>query len=248
MEHNIEALKVRFKQLLDFLRDECNFTRYLEEEESPEDIYCAWEEFDNAANHYGIWVGTGATKFVIGDDDHDYVIKIQPPCIDSFDYCGREVEVYNEAVAAGHADKFAWTAKLFDYNFSDSICLPIYVMEWCQCSYDMIDDEMDDWHYTKYCSSTGISKGDDDAYEKYCDSDERCRKDYAERMMEWAYSVWGLDYNIPVDPETDTIAKFMRRMFINDIHAGNWGWCNNHLVLVDYSGYGENYDERSINY
>jgi hypothetical protein len=243
MEHNIEALKVRFKQLLDFLRDECNFAHYLEEEESPEDIYCEWKEFDNAANHYGIWVGTGATKFVIGDDDHDYVIKIQPPAISSFDYCGREVEVYNEAVAAGYADKFAWTAKLFDYDFSDCVCLPIYVMEWCQCSYDMIDDEMDDWHYTRFCSSNGITKGEDDAYERYTDSRDNCDESYSERMLEWAFDCWGGEYS----PSSDFVI-FMRNMFINDIHAGNWGWCNNRLVLVDYSGYGENYDERSINY
>ena len=245
MVHNIDALKVRFKQLLDNLCDNYNFAYYLEKEESPEDIYCEWNEFNEAANNYGLWCGTGATKFVLGDDDCDYVIKIQPPYVDSdFDYCAREVEVYNAAVEAGYADKFAWTAKLFDYDFSDSICLPIYVMEWCQCSYDMIDDEMDDWHYTKYCSSTGISKGDDDAYEKYCDSREQSDVSYSERMIEWAFSVWGLDY----DSEDYEFCRFMQKMFINDIHAGNWGWCNNRLVLVDYSGYGADLNARSLYY
>ena len=246
MKHNIVELRDRFKRLLDTLCNEYNFGGYVDGR-SPEDIECSWEEYNEASNALGIWTGSGATKLVIGDDNCDYVIKFGP-WIDEFDYCEREVEVYEEAENRGFADKFAWTDFLFDYNFNESMRLPVYVMEWCQCSYDMIDDEMDDWHYTRFCSSTGITKGDDDAYEKYCDSRDNCDVTYSERMMEWAYSVWGLDYNISVDPETDTIARFMRRMFINDIHAGNWGWCNNRLVLVDYSGYGEDYNERSINY
>ena len=115
-------------------------------------------------------------------------------------------------------------------------------MQWCQCSYDMIDDEMDDWHYTQYCSSHNLNK-DDDAFEKYC-SEGRGDKDYQERMMEWAFSVWGLDYC----GEDYALCNFMKEMYINDIHAGNWGWCDNKLVLVDYSGYGECLSCRSLYY
>ena len=247
MEHNIAELRERFHNLLDALMHDFNLKNYLGEG-SPEDIDCAWEEFNDAANHYGIWTGSGCTKFVIGDDNCDYIIKFQPPYVDEdageFDYCAREVEIYQEAVRAGYADKFAWCAKLFDYEVDDWV-LPIYVMEWCQCSYDMIDDEMDDWHYTKFCSSHGINKGEDDAYEKYCDSRNSHEVEFDERMMEWAYSVWGLDYHNPDDYD---FCRFMKRMSINDIHSGNWGWCNNQLVLVDYSGYGENFGARSINY
>ena len=245
MEHNMAELRERFGNLLDALCRNFKLGDYIDGS-CPEDVECNWEEYSDAADHLGIWTGSGCTKLVIGDDNCDYIIKFSPYEYD-YDYCAREVEIYNEAVRAGHADKFAWCAKLFDYEFNDWYTLPVYVMEWCQCSYDMIDDEMDDWHYTKYCSSHHTEKNDD-MFEKYLNSDERCHKDYGERMMEWAYSVWGLDYNAPVDPEVDTIAKFMRRMFINDIHAGNWGWHNNKLVLVDYSGYGENEQARTIDY
>jgi hypothetical protein len=245
MEHNIEALRERFSNLLDALMYDFNLRNHLDEG-SPEDIDCSWEEYNDAANHYGIWVGTGCTKFVIGDDNCDYIIKFQPPYVDEdageFDYCAREVEIYNEAVRAGYADKFAWCAHLFDYEV-DGWVLPIYVMEWCQCSYDMIDDEMDDWHYTKYCSSRGIEKSDD-AIIAY-DNEGRNEKDYDERMMEWVYSVWGMDYYNPAD---DGFRQFMRSMYINDIHAGNWGWRGNKIVLVDYSGFGDNFNHRSMNY
>ena len=241
MAHNIEALRERFGHLLDVLCKDYGLGDYIDGA-CAEDIECNWEGFRDAADHYGIWMGSGCTKLVIGDDDCDYIIKFCPNDLD-FDYCGREVEVYEEAVRVGYADKFAWCAKLFDYEFNDWYTIPVYVMEWCQCSYDMIDDEMDEWHYTKYCSSHGIEKSDD-AIIAY-DNEGRGEKDYDERMMEWAYSVWGLDYQ---NPEHYDFCRFMRDMYINDIHAGNWGWCNNRLVLVDYSGYGENLDCRSIRY
>ena len=241
MAHNIVELRERFGNLLDILCKNYNLGDYIDGS-CPEDIECSWEGYNDAAAQLDIWSGSGATKFVIGTDDCDYIIKFCPNSED-FDYCAREVEVYEEAVRAGYADKFAWCAKLFDYEFNDWCTLPIYVMEWCQCSYDRIDDEMDDWHYTKYCSSRGIEKSDD-AIIAY-DNEGRGGQDYEERMMEWAFSVWGLDYK---NPKHYGICEFMKSMFINDIHAGNWGWCNNRLVLVDYSGYGDNYDERSINY
>lgn len=247
MTPNMNELQIRFRDLLDTLCRDYNMTYYFGLGE-PEEIYWNWEEFNSAAEHLGIWCGTGATKFVIGDENHDYVIKIQPPCLDEkhseFNYCGREVEVYEAAVANGFADKFAWTAKLFDYDFGDVI-LPVYVMECCQCGYDMIDDEMDDWHYTKYCTSRKLEKSDD-AFCEYCSN--RGTNSESERILEWAYSVWGLDYNGFFEPNELTIAQFMREMRINDIHPGNWGWCNNRLVLVDYSGYGANMDARSLFY
>ena len=242
MTHNIEALRERFGHLLDVLCDDYHLGEYIDGR-CPEDLDCEWEGYNDAADNLGIWVDSGATKFVIGDDDCGYIIKFCTNESD-FDYCGREVEVYEEAVRAGYADKFAWCAKLFDYDFNESFCLPVYVMQWCHCGYNMIDDEMDDYHFTKYCSSHNIDKKADGAYDEY-NSKARNSSDYDERMMEWAYSVWGLDYH---NGDDYAFCNFMKRMYINDIHAGNWGWCNNRLVLVDYSGYGDCFRARSINY
>ena len=239
MAHNIEALRERFGHLLDTLCKEYGFGDYIDGR-CPEDIECGWEEYNDAADQLDIWTNCGASKFVIGDGNCDYIIKFCPNGPD-YDYCGREAEIYEEAVRAGYADKFAWCAYLFDYEFNDWYTIPVYVMQWCQCSYDMIDDEVDDWHYTQYCSSHNIGKGDE-AFEKYC-SEGRHDKNYQERMIEWAFSVWGLEYDKDYD-----ICNFMKKMYINDIHAGNWGWCGNKLVLVDYSGYGEDMSCRSIYY
>ena len=246
MEHNIDALRIRFKHLLDNLCDDYCFADYIMEG-TPEDIDCSWLEANDAMEALDIWTGAGATKFVIGTDDCDYVIKFQPPCVDAeYNYCQREAEVYREAQRRGYADKFAWTDHLFDYSFiygDEEYVIPVYIMEWCQCSYEMIYDDADDYNFKKFCTSRGLLPNSDDSREKYDNS--KCGSDDHERIMAWAFSVWGLNYN---EPKDRAIVDFMREMFINDIHAGNWGWCNNQLVLVDYSGYGSNYNERSMNY
>ena len=205
MLHNIDALKVRFTNLLDTLCREYNFAENIVDGE-PEEVWDNWEQYDDACEALNIWCATGATKFVIGDDHCDYIIKIQPPCVDGMDYCAREVAVYNAAVVNGFEDKFAWTAKLFDFHFNDSICLPVYVMEWCQCSYDMIDDEMDDWHYTNYCSYHCLEKGDE-AYNEYNSALDGRERNYSVMMLEWAFDMWGGEYT-----GDNEFIQFMRKM------------------------------------
>ena len=92
MSHNLDELRIRFHSLLETLCDRYNLGDYIGDNE-PEDIYNNWDKFDAAINELNIWCATGATKFVIGDDKYDYIIKIQPPCIDDMDYCAREVAV-----------------------------------------------------------------------------------------------------------------------------------------------------------
>lgn len=239
MTHNIEELRERFGHLLDVLCEDFNLGDYIDGS-CAEDIECNWEGLSDAMDHHGIWTSCGATKFVIGDEDCDYVIKFCPISED-YDYCAREVEVYEEAARAGYADKFAWCAKLFDYDFNEYVTLPIYVMEWCKCDYDMISDEVDDWDYTNYCKSKHIEKSDDALREYY--NKARYEKRCSERMFAWANEHWAMTTEQVVQ-----FRRFMYAMFINDIHPGNWGWCDNRLVLVDYSGYGENHECRSLDY
>ena len=54
MEHNMEALRERFSNLLDALMHDFNLEKYIYEG-SPEDIDCSWDEQQDAADHYGIW-------------------------------------------------------------------------------------------------------------------------------------------------------------------------------------------------
>jgi hypothetical protein len=245
MAHNIEQLREEFKSLMDTLMYKYNLKDYLDC--TPEEIDMNWKEGAQAEDDLGIWSACGCTKFVIGTPNDKYIIKFQPFSIDDdtynedgFNYCAREVDVYKEAERAGFGDKFAWSEFLFDYEV-DGWTIPMFVMEKCHCSSCDISDDMDDWHYSKFCESAGVEKSDE-AFHEY-NSNYKYNKSYDSRMMEWACSVWGF-----VDTEAARIVEFMRDMCINDIHCGNWGWCDNRLVLTDYSGYGSCMEIRSINY
>ncbi len=240
MTHNIEELRDRFYRLVKILDESFAMSKYITEGYCPEDLFSEWEEFDDAADHYGVWCGTGATKFVIGDEDNDYVIKFQPRYVDYYDYCAKEEDVYLEAELRGLDKHFAWTTHLFDYTFEYCgavVTLPIYVMEWCKCGYDYIDDEADEFNYQTFIAEEGLEDCDNSRDKYY--SDGKYWKSCEERMFIWAESMWG-NLNILKD--------FLRSVCVNDLHAGNWGWCGNKIVLVDYSGYGEDEGNREIDF
>ena len=239
MEHNIEELRDRFKYLLDRLCADYGLNIYVGSDFTPEEIECNWQGYNDAADNLGIWTSSGATKFVIGDDYNDYIIKFSP-YTGGYNYCQREVDVYHEAEKKGLANRFAWCEFLFNYEFSEGYSIPVYVMEYCQCSYESISDEVDEYTFQKYRSDLGLEDSDETRDRYYS---ERNYESQSEEMINWAFSCWGIERGVHED-----IVRFMRSMYINDIHPGNWGWTKNGLVLVDYSGYGEDYCLRSINY
>ena len=198
-------------------------------------------------NSTGIWVENGATRLIVGTKDKDYILKIQPPYADvgNFDYCAQEAEIYAEAVKCGFSDKFAWCEHLLNYDLGD-MSLPVYIMEWCDCSYNKVYDVMDSWHYSKYCTTHGVARTKK-TYEDYRKSHKENYEGYSKRMIEWAYDCWGLDYNAPIGNDL-TMVQFMCMMYIGDIHAGNWGWRDGRLVLVDYAGYGSDLANRYLGY
>ena len=243
MKHNIAELKERFYDLLMALDRNYNLSDYFYDcDEDAEEFECMWREREDACSDLHIWTATGATKFVIGTDDCDYIIKFQ--LFDSFDYCAREVETYNAAKARGLEDKFAWCDKLFDFTFScegDERTIPVYVMEWCQCGYEMISDDAYEYCYRRYITKKDLPDCQE-SREKYYNSEG-----YVDRIdiLEWACDVWGTPYG---EGSSAAILNFLREMRVNDLHAGNWGWNDRRLVLTDYSGYGDNLLARRIDY
>lgn len=244
MQHNIAELKERFYSLLMQLDRDYNLSdNFYDCDEDAEEFDYKWEGREDACDDLHIWTATGATKFVIGTDDCDYIIKFQ--LFDSFDYCAREVETYNAAKARGLEDKFAWCVKLFDFTFScrgDEKTVPVYAMEWCQCGYDMISDDSCEYRYRKYISSHALADCQESRDKFYSSEDYYSGR---QEILEWACDVWGTPYG---EAGSAAILNFLREMRVNDLHAGNWGWCDNRLVLTDYSGYGEDLLARNIDY
>lgn len=234
MAHDIKMLKERFTEYLNAMFHEYGFASSYMEGYDCEEVYCNWEGDCEMADHYGTWFATGCTRFVMGDDEHDYVIKFQKEN-DAIDYGEFEVNTYNRAVAAGYGEKFAWCAKLMDYHYDDEeycIDIPIYVMECIDCNYEVVSDDSYNYHYTAFCEQENLDPSSDEARDEWSNTDG----DYSstEAMIEFAFNVWHASLLF-----REGFIKFLREEQVNDLHCGNWGYRGDTLVLTDYAGYGD---------
>ena len=237
MEHKIFEMRSKFKGILDTLVNEYNFAQAVLNSDSPEDIFCNWEEAEDAENKLGLWFGTGATKFVIGIPDCDYVLKFT---MCGYNYCQREADIYSAAVAEGFDGAFAACYHLFDYVIG-KLDVPMYAMECCDCDDCAIGDDIYEFEFREYCTTNGLMDNSETREKFYCERDYDA---HDETVMDWACEHWGVERCT----NERTVVDFMREMFINDIHCGNWGWSGDRLVLVDYSGYGSDLYDRNIRY
>lgn len=239
MTHNIEMLKERFTEYLNAMFCKYDFAKSYVDAYDCEDMYYDWKKDGEMSDNYGTWFATGCTRFVMGDEDHDYVIKFQKEN-DKVNYGEFEVNTYNRAVAAGYGDKFAWCAKLMDYHYEDdeyNIDIPIYVMECVECNYSTISEESYNYHYGSFCEQKGIDPDAEGSRSDYYN----CDGDYCstEAMLEFAFNLWGASLLFKKG-----FVKFLRQEQINDLHCGNWGYRGDMLILTDYAGYGDP-EERS---
>lgn len=172
----------------------------------------------------------GETKVVLWEDTLPYVLKIpctySKNCLDT-DFCKKEVENYNAACDEDVDDKFA--AIDFLFNFRN---YPIYIMEKAECDADRIYD-------SAYSSALRNHLGDENVDEMTLDEREELEEGFScdfdswdseDQMDSLLYDIW--DYE-----EVDRFKNFCIDHEINDLHCGNYGYINNKLVAVDYSGF-----------
>ena len=238
MERNIDLLRERFTEYLDAMFCKYHFGDVYMGAEDCEEMFDEWKFYDDMASTYDIWCANGATRFVLGDDYCDYVIKFQKNS-DEIDYGAIECNIYRDAVAAGYADKFVWCDHLMDYEIpdEDGEIINVYVYKYAQCSYDMISDDSYDFHFRSYCEQEGLDMGSDDAREEWYSRDGDYTSTRA--MLEFAENFWHMTRE-----DLTTFIDFLNEHHVNDLHCGNWGYNDNMLVLTDYAGYGE-FNERS---
>ena len=233
MTHDIKMLQDRFAEYLNAMFYQFRFGPEYMECYDCEEMYSNWKYDGDMSDHYGTWCATGCTRFVLGDEYRDYIIKFQKQG-DEVDYGALEVKTYERAVAAGFDDKFAWTAKLMDYHYITDDCdivIPIYVMEYVDCNYEMVSDDSYNYHYTAFCEQENLDPNSDEARDEWYSTDG----DYSstEAMIEFAFNVWHASLLFK-----EGFIKFLREERINDLHCGNWGYRGDTLVLTDYAGYG----------
>ena len=178
----------------------------------------------------GVQFNAGCSKIVIYDDHCDYVLKVATDTLD--DYCGTEAKIYADAVKLGVDSCFAQCTKLMTYAEGHREW-DIYMMEFCECGYDMVAEKTDNFQYRSYLAKTGkpdTRETEEEFYEKYDTSDGQCTSG----MIAYAIDCWRLPL-----AKLEVLLKLLAEYRVNDLHCGNWGYIDGQLVLVDYSGYGE---------
>ena len=125
--------------------------------------------------------------------------------------------------------------QFFDVDFDgkkELLIITIYAMERIECGYDNISDDSYNYHYAEFCREKGLDPADDESREAYYDDREYDESD-EEGMVVYAVSTWGGKWN-----DYAELFKFMKEHYINDMHAGNWGYRGGKLVMCDYGGFG----------
>lgn len=232
--HDINEIRERFTTYLDAMFNKYNFADAYMDAYDCESMYGNWDECYDMEENYGTWFATGCTRFIVGDENYDYIIKLQK-LEEEIDYCSFETNTYKRAEDLGFADKFAWTDKLMDYTFNfcgRDITIPIYVMECVECNYAMVSDDSYAFHYNSFCEREGLDPSREESRSVYYRRDGNYCS--TEAMLEFAFATWSSSLTFK-----EGFIRFLRNERINDLHCGNWGYRNGGiLVLTDYAGYG----------
>ena len=244
MIHNIERVREQYRGLLDKMVEH-GFAKVVCEAYCADDVHYEWSRQcdSDILDELDIWMSCGATRCCFGfNNDTEYVVKFQIDK-DECDYCAREAQISRRAEQYGFGDYFAKCEPLFDYTFTydnKNKKVEVYVMEWCCCDYDTVSDNSYNYHYTKFCEDNNLDASSDDSRDLFSDEEERRASDDENSesnigMIEYAKSTWGI-----IDEKfLHDLIEFMRDWEINDLHAGNWGYKGDKLVMVDYGGYGD---------
>lgn len=169
----------------------------------------------------------GCSKGVIVFSDMPFVIKF-----DRWDEgtdergteCGRELEIYNEAVKRGLACFFPKT---------EYLCLAADVNFYLQQKIDCQDADIDDWKYIKAIDTINrtVSYQMVSKFQKYLEQNASFYvRNISGRWIAAVISLYGKKKALQLE-------DFIIEMRINDMHGNNVGWYKKKPVILDFSGY-----------
>ena len=176
-------------------------------------------------------VERGATKLVIISSEADnWVFKI--PFNDyKSNYCQREADIYemavkskyskdqliNDAVVSSDNENIGefFAPCYFLENYDD---VRIYVMERAEMTYGRLYSDL-------YERLSNEGRSDEEA-EEILEEVEDCNE----------YVEWLFPYYTNCE-KFDALTRFLESAHVNDLHSGNIGYINDHVVLIDYSGF-----------
>lgn len=170
---------------------------------------------ENEMGRYGFKWHYGVTKVCLSCSDLEkWVIKFSFKDI-HYDYCKIEFENYCKAEKKGYSHYFPAT-----YFLIQSYGVNFYLQEMA----DEAEEEISDVLYEKMTDEL-IAEGEDPDGEWFCDLVADAVED-----LDDIYKIELLfgDYDFAV---------FLKENRVNDLHSGNFGFIDGHLVIIDFSGY-----------
>jgi len=208
------------------------------------------DEFDELPD--SISVTCGATRGCIVDKNSDWVVKFDVCEDEKGSACAREMNVYKAAQNAGFAPMLAEVQYLGVYTRTYEYYAYEDVDNYCGwlCYEDLIEgihnyaDKMTQHtvtvciHLYAYRRATEHKCG-----ERYSVAEERSARTVASPMYKRNLGVaiefirtYGLDVY-------KTFSDFLNEWEVNDLHFGNIGDIDGHLVFIDYAGYYDGFEE-----
>lgn len=173
--------------------------------------HCFWDWMDDTLIEFGYWAADGMTKLCIGRPDlRDWVIKVA--------YDGREVYSANEYEVYCAAE---------EAGFSHYLPETVYL---CERAGKVFYLQQKAW-----CHEESITSD-------WC---ERLRKTYEENECEYDEDDLYCELDSLEDKERVMLSfndlafwDFLKQHHVNDLHEGNFGYIDGHLVIIDFSGFG----------
>ena len=196
-------------------------------------------------NGNDVKIACGAFRGCLVSESCDYVVKF-PICPDGLDCCEREENIYSHALSEGLQDYFTEPIylgvyeKVIDFYRADDI--DDYYDEYEQNFYETLEEhEMDLiteqivisiplFAYPKvqvFSSYHWRRKSTKESEEKVRSSCSPFKDNFVTACA--IYSEYGKEIY-------DKLSSFAYEEGIDDIHAHNIGYLNNHLVIIDYAG------------
>lgn len=224
----LKPIEKTFDNLYTILKEQYNFV-FKPEKFTRENVYRWVEKVDNTYGNvcYGdydndydfeistetrlIHISCGATKCVIEGNGWVYKMPFTDGC---YNYCEKEVEIYEKAIEASVEEFFApcYFLKKID-NFE------VYIMKYAEVDYDSLMEDL----YARL-SGEGMSENEAENTAQWADENAE--------FVEYLFPYYAED-----NDTFENLLCFLSEEDINDLHSGNMGYINGNVVLIDYSGF-----------
>lgn len=167
--------------------------------------------YDNKLDELGFTISHGVTKVCISHDDlEDWIIKVGYKNMRT-DYATVEFENYTKALEAKLSYYFPTTIFLEDFRGTK-----FYIQELASCDEDSVTQD--------FCDLLQEQYDEDDA-----EYDIEDLWSTVEDMED--------DSKISLVFHNEKLNDFLNDNDINDLHSGNFGYVDGHMVIIDFSGW-----------